>query len=85
MRKFRSPREIGDYVVDEGMMLGRGTYGKIYVAYKKGVDQKLACKCISKKSLHSMAFYNIEMMTEVQTQFEREIHVPFLRLSFTSS
>jgi hypothetical protein len=58
MKKIKNPREIGEYIIDEGALLGRGTYGKIYAAYNKNIDSKLACKCISKKPLHNLALYS---------------------------
>lgn len=62
MRKLKSPKEMGDYIIDEGALLGKGTYGKIYAAYRKDSEAKLACKCISKNHLNKLAIYDMEIM-----------------------
>lgn len=88
MKKIKNPREIGDYIIDEGMLLGRGSYGKIYAAYKKDMDVKIACKSISKKKLHGLASYDNserEVVREMQAELEREIHVRRRRCSSTTS
>jgi len=68
-------RQIGDYMINEADLLGRGTYGKVYAAYKVGSDVKLACKAIYKRLLGKTEVYNADTLAESQSQLEREVQV----------
>ena len=72
MKKLhRIPKEIGNYRIDEDSTIGKGSYGKIHIASRRGDNAKIACKVISKKPLINLSIYNESMMKETQEQFER--------------
>ena len=84
-KSVKIPKEIGNYIIDEDSVIGKGSYGKIHFASRRGSDAKIACKVISKKPLINLSIYNESMMKETQEQFEREITVTFFLLSSTKN